>query len=174
MTQNASINSYGEIVWPKALGERVKQEKELDSLHDWLLQRRISQPLSLEAAHRIAEAAQRLDVRVLDNSAYSLSLSNPQGLVDYFHFKRLEMSRAEAFRSKFPRPLKVEPSDFIKAGIRYAVHVRKCFIADPDRESRVSIAIAAALEGTNQPRWMWILGNTKRELRKEIEWHLWL
>ena len=25
MTQNASINSYGEIVWPKALGERAGQ-----------------------------------------------------------------------------------------------------------------------------------------------------
>ncbi len=151
MTQNASINSYGEIVWPKALGEWVKQEKQLDSIHDWLLQRRISQPLSLEAVQRIAEAAQRLDVRVLDNPAYSLSLSNPQGLVDYFHFKRLEMSRAEAFRGNLPRPLKTEPTDFIKAGIRYAMHVRKCFIADPDRESRMSIAIAAAHQVEGYP-----------------------
>jgi hypothetical protein len=151
MTQDAHIDEYGEIVWPKALGERVKQEKGLDSLHDWILKRRVSQPLSREAVQAIAEAAKRLDVRVLDNSDYSLSLSNPQGLVDYFHFKRLEMSCAESFRGKLPRPLKNEPTDFIKAGIRYAIHVRKCFIADPDRESRMSIAIAAAHQVEGYP-----------------------
>jgi hypothetical protein len=151
MTQDAHIDLYGEIVWHKDLGERVKQEKGLDSLHDWILKRRVSQPLSLESIQQIAEAAKRLDVRVLDNSDYSLSLSNPQGLVDYFHFKRLEMSRAEAFRGRFPRSLKAEPSDFIKAGIRYAIHVRKCFIADPDRESRMSIAIAAAHQVEGYP-----------------------
>jgi hypothetical protein len=151
MTQDARIDLYGEILWPKALGERVKQEKGLDSLHDWLLERRVSQPLNLEAVQAIAEAAKRLDVRVLDYPEYSLSLSNPQGLVDYFHFKRLEMSRAEAFRGKFSHPLKVEPSDFIKAGIRYAIHVRKCFITDPDRESRMSIAIAAAHQVEGYP-----------------------
>jgi len=151
MKQAARINQFGEVVWTDSMSEKIKQTKALDSVYDWAAQKRVSLPLNVQAVQKIAEAAKQLNISVADNKTYRLSLAQPQQLVDYFHLKRLEMSNAESCDVSLPRALKTDPSDFIKAGVRYAVHVRKCFIADPDPESRMSIAIASVHQVRGYP-----------------------
>lgn len=147
MNRVTYINDLGEVVWADTLKDNALIKMKAGGFHDWYHGMLISQPVSVEMVKDIKALAQHLKVEVRPNVRLMLSLAEPEQLVNHFRAQMFAMSSAEACH--FPiygirTEPRVYPTDFVRAGARYAMHAHKCFIADPNRADRMNVAAIAA------------------------------
>ncbi len=146
------INEYGEINWRYQPRPIVQELAALGmASYDWYYNAYISAPLTVALVQEIARYAQQHDLEIAPNEEFDLSIEQPETLVTHYYLKHQDMSHADTYVGRLPKPQPEQLSPFHKAGVVYAVHTHSCFIADQEPADRQIIALSAAHQVEGYP-----------------------
>jgi len=152
MTKYPLINEYGEINWRYQPKDIVQKLVALGlARYDWYYNAYLSTSLTVKLVREIALFAQQHDLEIAPYDEFDLSIEHPEALVTHYYLKHQDMSHADTYVGRLPKPQPKQLSHYHRAGVVYAVHTHSCFIADPEPADRQIIALSAAHQVEGYP-----------------------